>query len=92
MAQRDPSRIYTSTGDQLLTDIVTERRKELAFEGDRLYDLNRLMLPIERVANAGSITTTALSIPYSDPRRISPIPQDEIQANPNLSDEQNPGY
>ena len=42
MAQRDPSLVYASSGDQLLTDIVTERRKELAFEGDRLYDLNRL--------------------------------------------------
>ncbi len=92
MAQRDPTTKYSSSGDQLITDIVTERRKELAFEGDRLYDLNRLMLPVVRVANPGSILTTVLTIPFSDPRRISPIPQDEIQANPNLADEQNPGY
>ena len=92
MAQRDPAKIYSSTGDQLINDIVTERRKELAFEGDRLYDLNRLMLPIVRVNNPGSIPTSVLTIPFSDPRRIAPIPQDEIQANPNLADEQNPGY
>ncbi len=92
MAQRDPAKIYSSTGDQLITDIVTERRKELAFEGDRLYDLNRLMLPIVRADNPGSIPTTVLTIPFSDPRRIAPIPQDEIQANPNLANEQNPGY
>ena len=56
MAQRDLSFAgYTSTGAQLLSDIVQERRKELAFEGDRLYDLNRLGIPVTRVANAGSI-------------------------------------
>jgi hypothetical protein len=31
-----------STGAQLFEDIVTERRKELAFEGDRYLDLQRL--------------------------------------------------
>jgi hypothetical protein len=91
MAQRDPSLVYNSSGDQLISDIITERRKELAFEGDRLFDLNRLMLPIERVANPGSLPAE-LSIPYSSDLRIYPIPQDEIQANPNLETEQNPGY
>ncbi len=92
MAQRDPSLVYASAGTQLINDIITERRKELAFEGDRLFDLNRLMLPVERVDNPGSLPTGALSIPYSDPRRIYPIPQDEIQSNPSLTTEQNPGY
>ncbi len=92
MAQRDPSLTYTSSGNQLINDIILERRKELAFEGDRLYDLNRLMLPVERAANTGSLPPGVLSIPYSDSRRISPIPQDEIQANPNLAGQQNPGY
>jgi hypothetical protein len=90
--ERDPSFTgYTSTGAQLLSDIVQERRKELAFEGDRLYDLNRLKLPIVRVANAGSIPGP-LSIPYPDNRRVQPIPQSEVQANPNIAGQQNPGY
>ncbi len=92
MAKRDPSLTYTASGDQLVDNIILERRKELAFEGNRLYDLNRLMLPVERVSNVGSLPPGMLSIPYSDIRRIAPIPQDEIQANPNLATQQNPGY
>lgn len=92
MAERDPAFPgYSSTGSQLLSDIVTERRKELAFEGDRLYDLNRLKLPINRVANPGSIPGP-LTIAYPDNRRVQPIPQSEVQANPVIAKQQNPGY
>jgi starch-binding outer membrane protein, SusD/RagB family len=93
MAVRDPAFAgYASTGAQLLSDIVTERRKELAFEGDRYYDLNRLKMDITRPAiNPGSINGP-LSIPYSDYRRIYAIPLNEIQANANIASQQNPGY
>jgi hypothetical protein len=80
---------YNSTGAALLDDIVTERRKELAFEGDRFYDLNRLKRDIERQSDAASIPAP-LSIPYTDYHRVAPIPQSELQANPNIK--QNPGY
>ena len=87
---RDPGFAgYNSSGSNLLNDIVTERRKELAFEGDRFYDLNRLKKDITRVANDGSIPGP-LSIPYSDFHRVAPIPLTELQANPNI--QQNPGY
>jgi hypothetical protein len=96
MAQREPGFTYASAGAQLLTDIITERRKELAFEGDRLFDLNRLKMPIARIANTGSILAgpgnVNLNIAYPDNRRVAPIPQAELQANPGLADEQNPGY
>ncbi|HVS95212.1 MAG TPA: RagB/SusD family nutrient uptake outer membrane protein [Puia sp.] len=93
MAVRDPAFPgYASTGAQLLTDIITERRKELAFEGDRYYDLNRLKMDIVRPAiNPGSINGP-LTIPYSDYRRVYPIPLNEVQANANIASEQNPGY
>jgi hypothetical protein len=95
MSFRDPSFAgYTSSGSQLLQDIVTERRKELAFEGDRFYDLNRLKWDIVRGAqNAGSIPYQAYgTIPYTNERRIAPIPLAEIQANANIKSQQNPGY
>jgi hypothetical protein len=97
MAQRDPSFAgYSSTGAQLLSDIVTERRKELAFEGDRLYDLNRLQLPIVRSPNPGAIPAGTLNInlyiPFPDNRRVAPIPQSELLANKNIAGQQNPGY
>ncbi|MGN6399912.1 MAG: RagB/SusD family nutrient uptake outer membrane protein [Flavisolibacter sp.] len=92
MAKRDPSFAgYTSSGAALLNDIITERRKELAFEGDRLYDLNRLKLPIERADNTAAIPAP-LSIPYPFDKRIAPIPQAELQSNPNIAGQQNPGY
>ena len=92
MAQRDPSFAgYTSTGTDLLNDIVTERRKELAFEGDRLFDLNRLNWDIVRTSNLGALPAPT-TIPAGDPKRIAPIPQTEIQSNPNIASQQNPGY
>lgn len=89
VTERDPAFAgYTSTGAQLLEDIITERRKELAFEGDRLADLNRLKQPIVRAAT-GYAPGTAL-ITATDARRILPIPQAEMDANPQI--EQNEAY
>jgi starch-binding outer membrane protein, SusD/RagB family len=92
MAQRDPAFAgYTDTGINLLNDVVQERRKELAFEGDRFYDLNRLKQQINRGANIAAIPAP-LTINYPDSKRLAPIPQAEIQANPNIAKQQNPGY
>ncbi len=91
MAKRDPSLVYSSTGSALLNDIITERRKELAFEGDRFSDLNRLKLPIVRASNPGAIPGP-LTVSYPDDKRLNPIPLNEIQANPNIAGQQNPGY
>jgi starch-binding outer membrane protein, SusD/RagB family len=57
--------------------ILLERRRELAFEGDRYNMIKRTQ------QNVGAKA-------YNDPKLILPIPQFEIDANPNL--EQNPGY
>jgi starch-binding outer membrane protein, SusD/RagB family len=94
MSYRDPAFPgYTSTGAQLLSDIVNERRKELAFEGDRIFDLNRLMLPVNRgPQNPGSITQIMDTIPYSYYQRIYPVPFNETQANAVIAAQQNPGY
>lgn len=85
---REPSFAgYTSSGETLLNDITNERRKELAFEGNRFFDLNRLGLDINRSAQ---FPTEAQYIPADDYRRIMPIPLYEMNANPNM--EQNTGY
>ena len=78
---------YTSTGAALLEDIITERRKELAFEGDRFPDLQRL----NRTINRGPQYPAAVqTIEADNPKRIQPIPQSERDANPAIS--QNDGY
>jgi hypothetical protein len=96
IAKRDPGFVYASTGATLFNDIIKERRKELAFEGDRFYDLNRLKLPVARVANAGAIQAGTgnvnLNVPYSSTKRIAPIPQGELTVNKNIAGQQNPGY
>ena len=79
-----------STGAQLFEDVITERRKELAFEGERFLDLNRLKRDITRSAN---FPAAARSILYSNFRRIMPIPQAELDVNPNIpKSQQNPGW
>ena len=85
MAQRDPSLVYASAGSQLIEDIITERRKELAFEGDRYHDLTRLKRDILRSGGTYNI----MNIPYANNFRIAPIPRAEIDVNPIP---QNPGY
>lgn len=68
---------YTTTGELTLDKILRERALELAFEGFTLHDEKRLEL------NVGII-------PWNSPKLIYPIPQREIYANPNLT--QNEGY
>ncbi|MBV9986483.1 MAG: RagB/SusD family nutrient uptake outer membrane protein [Chitinophagaceae bacterium] len=78
-----------SSGAQLFEDIITERRKELAFEGDRFQDLNRLKRDIIR---SPQYPNTALTLPYSNFRRLFPIPVGETDANATIKPQQNPGY
>ncbi len=93
MAVRDNSITYSDAGQTLIDDITLERRKELAFEGDRLFDMNRLGLTISRASNPGSAAQgDGLTIAYPDDMRISPIPQQELIRNPTIASQQNPGY
>lgn len=82
--ERDPTLEYTSSGAQLLADIILERRKELAFEGERYHTLNRLMVEVTDRPEA------PFDVPYSDYRRVFPIPQSEVDANKNIT--QNEGW
>ena len=79
----------TSVGSALFEDIITERRKELAFEGDRYLDLNRLKRAVVRSTN---FPAAARTINYADFRRLLPIPQGELDANQNIRGQQNPGW
>ncbi|HEX6849072.1 MAG TPA: RagB/SusD family nutrient uptake outer membrane protein [Chitinophagaceae bacterium] len=87
-SRRDATAI-ASSGAQLFEDIITERRKELAFEGDRYLDMQRLKRDIARSAN---YPAAARNIPYTNHRRLFPIPQAELDANPNIRSQQNPGW
>ena len=87
--QRDPSFAgYSSSGAQLLTDILNERRKELAFEGNRYWDLVRLKMSWTKIKNLNPLTT--VSVATGNPGLLFPIPQSELDNNPNMT--QNSGY
>jgi hypothetical protein len=70
----------TLSGTALVNEILLQRRIELAFEGQRWFDLKRLGRDVVK-------TTT---IAYTDARILAPIPNSEILVNPNLV--QNAGY
>ncbi|NII81147.1 MULTISPECIES: RagB/SusD family nutrient uptake outer membrane protein [unclassified Pedobacter] len=67
--------------------ILKERRIELAFEGDRWFDLVRLGLDVPKSSALGSIAPIAYNTDY---RILAPIPQSDLSVNPNLI--KNPGY
>lgn len=69
--------------------VISERFKELAYEGHRFWDLKRRGLPVQRLASDAP-TTNAATLPAGNFRFLLPIPQPEILAN-NLM-VQNPGY
>ncbi len=85
---------YSSSGPQLLADIMKERRLELAFEGHRYWDLARYNMDVVRDDVAGNYSDLGapLVIPATSTRRIFPIPQSELDANPAIRPQQNQGY
>ncbi len=84
------------TGAALLAEILAERRLELAFEGDRFWDLKRRNLPVTRDATKGDradgtgVKYIFTTLPAGDYRFQIPFPQSEI--NYNTGFKQNPGY
>ena len=91
------SRRTTDTSQQVSTEtftldrILKERRKELVGEGEVFYDYLRNGLAIERKGSWHLETlkaSNAQKIEATDLRIALPIPQSEIDANPNI--QQNP--
>jgi starch-binding outer membrane protein, SusD/RagB family len=86
--------LYTHTNipakNDVIDAILLERYKELCYEGNRYFDLRRRSLPIARdISDIGGLPTSQTLNP-TEFRYILPIPNQEIQANPNCV--QNPGY
>lgn len=78
--------------------VLLERRKELVGEGHRFFDAMRSNQTITRYTDPEDRGFHYLLIKESQQfdrkyyRTILPIPIDEVNVNPNLKDQQNPGY
>jgi hypothetical protein len=79
-------------GQALLDEIQNERRRELAAEGHRWFDLKRttrvINRPVTGIGNRNAQVKTSLT--STSPKWVWPIPEVEVRANPNIV--QNPGY
>lgn len=74
-----------------VAEVLKERRKELAMEGHRLFDILRNDESVKREGGFHNLDQTNLITVSRDDYRVTmPIPQAEIDANPNI--EQNPEY
>lgn len=92
--------VVASTKDEMKSKILLERRLELAFEAQRWDDLVRAGVATEVMSALNEYKFTCNDGEPSAPIKINyncdqdhwlmPIPQSEIDANPNL--DQNPGY
>jgi starch-binding outer membrane protein, SusD/RagB family len=71
------------TPAQLYEEIIRQRRIEFAFEGHRFFDLKRLGRDIVKSPHYNTVA-------FTDTRILAPIPQGEVDGNPNLR--QNAGY
>ncbi|MBO9565774.1 MAG: RagB/SusD family nutrient uptake outer membrane protein [Niastella sp.] len=79
-----------TTKDAILTALLTERFKELAFEGHRHFDLRRYNLPITRNPEDAVNALGAVLLPPDKAQYVWPIPNSELRANKNMK--QNPRY
>jgi hypothetical protein len=72
-----------------LEEVLLERRKELAYEGHRFFDLKRFEKPVVRIEEDAVLASNS-TLEAGNFRFVFPIPIGEIFANDNMV--QNPGY
>ena len=92
--QRSPSLAPVTASSITFDMIVAERSKELVGEGHRFFDMMRWNKSITFNDELGAVSTIhrQKTIDRSFFKTILPIPVSEINANPTLKDQQNPGY
>lgn len=76
----------SASGDALKDSIFIERRKELAFEGLRMFDLLRWKRGVKRL---DSDDVTARELTYPNDKAIAPLPKQDVDLS---GLKQNPSY
>ncbi|WP_342648288.1 RagB/SusD family nutrient uptake outer membrane protein [Mucilaginibacter sp. CSA2-8R] len=80
------------SGQALMDAILTERRKELFAEGHRWFDLKRTTRTITRTDNTGAFAGLQSALASTSKVWMFPVPQGEIDANPNIRNQQSAGW
>lgn len=73
------------TLDKFLDEVLLERRRELCYEGFRFFDMRRFGRSLYK-----PIIKKELEV--GNYRWLMPVPQGEMQGNPVIAKQQNPGY
>ncbi|MEO8171733.1 MAG: RagB/SusD family nutrient uptake outer membrane protein [Sediminibacterium sp.] len=82
----DPTAVSSTAGSTALLDLIyNERRKELCFEGTRMFDIQRWKQPVKR---SDPLTPAAAMLAYPNNKAIVPIPPVDVQKGIR----QNPSY
>lgn len=81
-----PAITTSITGVALLDSIRLERRKEMAFDGIRMFDLQRWHLSVDR---QDALASTFKLLQYPNEKAIFPIPTPDVDV---AGVTQNPGY
>ena len=98
VSRANPDANRVSPADATVERVLLERRKELIGEGERFFDAMRNNVTIVRYTD---IDDRGFHYPLLEEsqkfdrtyfRTILPIPLSEINVNPNIKDQQNPGY
>ena len=85
-------------GAALMQEIQDERVRELFAEGNRLFDMKRWKIGMKRSSSDAQrddylpALGTDIEKEATDNRWVWPIPKDEMDSNPQLKGQQNPGY
>lgn len=94
--KRSPSLPPATAATVTMQMVKDERSKELFTEGQRYWDMIRWNDPItfndDFIYPSVSIPTRDVTIDRTFYKAILPIPQNEIDANPAIAAQQNPGY
>lgn len=81
--EQKKNEVNSMNQEKLITEILNERTRELAFEGHRWFDLRRTTRPrIEKVLSGGQ----TIVLEQDDDRYTLRIPLSATNANPNLMD------
>ncbi len=87
VSKRDPEYVKPAlTGTALVDHILMQRRCELWGEGQRLFDIKRLNIAMDRrgLGHTESLWNAASNYPAGDKNLTFLIPKQEIDANPNM--------